>query len=30
MDDFDITILARCCRAVLMPLPRDGEVPFIR
>jgi hypothetical protein len=30
MDDFDITILALRCRAVLSPLPRDGEVPFIR
>ena len=29
MDDFDITILALRCRAVLSPLPRDGEVPFI-
>ena len=30
MDDFDITILALRCRAALTPLPRDGEVPFIR
>jgi hypothetical protein len=30
MDDFDITILALHCRAALTPLPRDGEVPFIR
>ena len=30
MDDFDITILALRCRAALTPLPRHGEVPFIR
>ena len=30
MDDFDIILLALRCRADLPPLPRDGDVPFIR
>ena len=30
MVDFDISMSALSCRAASTPLPRDGEVPFIR